>query len=47
MLRRDEGNWSNFWGALSEDGFYARSHDYMGIVAESIRYVRLGIFTQF
>uniref|UniRef100_A0A6J0SN88 Procollagen-lysine,2-oxoglutarate 5-dioxygenase 1 n=1 Tax=Pogona vitticeps TaxID=103695 RepID=A0A6J0SN88_9SAUR len=24
--------WSNFWGALSADGFYARSEDYMDIV---------------
>ena len=24
--------WSNFWGALSADGFYARSPDYMEIV---------------
>lgn len=31
--------WSNFWGALSEKGFYARSHDYMDIVKNNIRYV--------
>uniref|UniRef100_A0A8C8RQX8 Procollagen-lysine,2-oxoglutarate 5-dioxygenase 1 n=1 Tax=Pelusios castaneus TaxID=367368 RepID=A0A8C8RQX8_9SAUR len=24
--------WSNFWGALSPDGYYARSEDYMDIV---------------
>lgn len=24
--------WSNFWGALSSDGFYARSEDYVDIV---------------
>ncbi|XP_037038309.1 procollagen-lysine,2-oxoglutarate 5-dioxygenase isoform X2 [Bradysia coprophila] len=29
--------WSNFWGALSEKGFYARSHDYMDIVKDNIR----------
>ena len=24
--------WSNFWGALSDQGFYARSDDYIDIV---------------
>lgn len=24
--------WSNFWGALSDGGYYARSHDYVDIV---------------
>ena len=24
--------WSNFWGALGSDGFYARSRDYLAIV---------------
>merc|ERR1711976_323559 len=24
--------WSNFWGALSNDGWYARSQDYMNIL---------------
>lgn len=24
--------WSTFWGAINEDGFYARSSDYMDIV---------------
>lgn len=24
--------WSNFWGALSADGYYARSEDYVDIV---------------
>jgi len=24
--------WSNFWGALSTTGFYARSEDYMEII---------------
>ncbi|KAH8411190.1 hypothetical protein KR222_010054, partial [Zaprionus bogoriensis] len=32
--------WSNFWGALSEGGFYARSHDYVDIVKRDL----LGIF---
>ncbi|XP_052126964.1 procollagen-lysine,2-oxoglutarate 5-dioxygenase 1 [Frankliniella occidentalis] len=32
MLTRPYKAWSNFWGALSTDGFYARSTDYMEIV---------------
>ncbi|KAL4090405.1 hypothetical protein QTP88_025251 [Uroleucon formosanum] len=32
MLTRPFKAWSNFWGALSSEGFYARSHDYMDIV---------------
>ncbi|XP_050059539.1 procollagen-lysine,2-oxoglutarate 5-dioxygenase isoform X1 [Aphis gossypii] len=32
MLTRPFKAWSNFWGALSKDGFYARSLDYMDIV---------------
>lgn len=38
MIRPGEV-WSNFWGALSEKGFYARSHDYMDIAKDNIRYV--------
>lgn len=37
LLRRHKEVWSNFWGALGENGFYARSHDYMAIVEEEIR----------
>ncbi|EDV97127.1 GH16659, partial [Drosophila grimshawi] len=32
--------WSNFWGALSENGYYARSHDYVDIVKRDL----IGIF---
>uniref|UniRef100_T1IVE2 Fe2OG dioxygenase domain-containing protein n=1 Tax=Strigamia maritima TaxID=126957 RepID=T1IVE2_STRMM len=32
LLVRPSKVWSNFWGALSPDGFYARSSDYMEIV---------------
>uniref|UniRef100_UPI00398E53FD procollagen-lysine,2-oxoglutarate 5-dioxygenase 2 isoform X1 n=1 Tax=Pristiophorus japonicus TaxID=55135 RepID=UPI00398E53FD len=32
--------WSNFWGALSPDGFYARSEDYVDIVEGS----RVGVW---
>jgi procollagen-lysine,2-oxoglutarate 5-dioxygenase len=32
MLIRPYAAWSNFWGMLSSDGFYARSPDYMDIV---------------
>ncbi|XP_062554119.1 procollagen-lysine,2-oxoglutarate 5-dioxygenase [Armigeres subalbatus] len=36
MLNRPEKVWSNFWGALSSQGFYARSNDYMDIVWRKI-----------
>ncbi|XP_053908692.1 multifunctional procollagen lysine hydroxylase and glycosyltransferase LH3-like [Cuculus canorus] len=32
LLSRPGRLWSNFWGALSPDGFYARSPDYVDIV---------------
>lgn len=32
MLVRPYKAWSNFWGALTSEGFYARSNDYMDIV---------------
>uniref|UniRef100_A0A1L8E427 procollagen-lysine 5-dioxygenase n=1 Tax=Nyssomyia neivai TaxID=330878 RepID=A0A1L8E427_9DIPT len=32
MLTRPNDAWSNFWGALNEQGYYARSHDYLDIV---------------
>eukprot|EP00096_Caligus_rogercresseyi_P014237 TRINITY_DN6735_c0_g1_i1.p1 TRINITY_DN6735_c0_g1~~TRINITY_DN6735_c0_g1_i1.p1 ORF type:complete len:724 (-),score=173.44 TRINITY_DN6735_c0_g1_i1:465-2636(-) len=32
MLLRPYKAWSNFWGALSSEGFYARSSDYMSII---------------
>ncbi|XP_067005007.1 procollagen-lysine,2-oxoglutarate 5-dioxygenase isoform X2 [Anabrus simplex] len=32
LLLRPYKAWSNFWGALSSDGFYARSMDYMEII---------------
>ncbi|CAF94612.1 unnamed protein product, partial [Tetraodon nigroviridis] len=32
MLTRAGRLWSNFWGALSPDGYYARSEDYVDIV---------------
>ncbi|KAK1157360.1 procollagen-lysine,2-oxoglutarate 5-dioxygenase 1-like isoform X2 [Acipenser oxyrinchus oxyrinchus] len=32
MISRNGKLWSNFWGALSADGFYARSEDYVDIV---------------
>lgn len=36
VLTRPEKVWSNFWGALSSQGFYARSTDYMDIVGRKI-----------
>ncbi|PNF43292.1 Procollagen-lysine,2-oxoglutarate 5-dioxygenase 3 [Cryptotermes secundus] len=32
LLLRPYKAWSNFWGALTADGFYARSMDYMEII---------------
>ncbi|XP_071656229.1 multifunctional procollagen lysine hydroxylase and glycosyltransferase LH3 isoform X2 [Patagioenas fasciata] len=32
LLSRPGQLWSNFWGALSPDGYYARSQDYVDIV---------------
>ncbi|XP_055697563.1 procollagen-lysine,2-oxoglutarate 5-dioxygenase isoform X2 [Phlebotomus papatasi] len=32
MFTRPNDAWSNFWGALSDQGYYARSHDYLDIV---------------
>uniref|UniRef100_A0A224XJ30 procollagen-lysine 5-dioxygenase n=1 Tax=Panstrongylus lignarius TaxID=156445 RepID=A0A224XJ30_9HEMI len=32
LLVRTYKAWSNFWGSLNSDGFYARSFDYMDIV---------------
>ncbi|CAH8460793.1 unnamed protein product [Dicrocoelium dendriticum] len=32
MLSRREKLWSNFWGALSQNGYYERSNDYIDIV---------------
>ncbi|MEE6485250.1 hypothetical protein FKM82_014228 [Ascaphus truei] len=32
LVSRLENLWSNFWGALNSDGFYARSEDYIDIV---------------
>uniref|UniRef100_A0A3Q2QZV8 Procollagen-lysine, 2-oxoglutarate 5-dioxygenase 1a n=1 Tax=Fundulus heteroclitus TaxID=8078 RepID=A0A3Q2QZV8_FUNHE len=32
MITRGGRLWSNFWGALSADGYYARSEDYVDIV---------------
>lgn len=40
MLKRPGKAWSNFWGALSSDGFYARSEDYMDI----IEYKKVGLW---
>ncbi|KAL2103375.1 hypothetical protein ACEWY4_000243 [Coilia grayii] len=32
MMTKPGKLWTNFWGALSEDGYYARSEDYVDIV---------------
>ncbi|XP_059611971.1 procollagen-lysine,2-oxoglutarate 5-dioxygenase [Phlebotomus argentipes] len=37
LLPRPNDAWSNFWGALSDQGYYARSHDYLDIVNNNKR----------
>ncbi|XP_076236667.1 procollagen lysyl hydroxylase [Calliopsis andreniformis] len=37
LLVRPYKMWSNFWGAIMDDGFYARSFDYMEIVKNERR----------
>ncbi|CAK9826971.1 Procollagen-lysine,2-oxoglutarate 5-dioxygenase [Anthophora retusa] len=37
LLVRPSKMWSNFWGAIMDDGFYARSFDYMEIVKNERR----------
>ncbi|KAK7471384.1 hypothetical protein BaRGS_00035990, partial [Batillaria attramentaria] len=34
MLTRPYKLWSNFWGALGKEGYYARSEDYMDLVED-------------
>lgn len=41
MVVRTGKAWSNFWGGLSNTGFYARSEDYMDIVDYLKVYVAL------
>jgi procollagen-lysine,2-oxoglutarate 5-dioxygenase len=40
LLVRSNQLWSNFWGALSSEGYYSRSHDYIQIVKRE----RLGVW---
>ncbi|XP_076320544.1 LOW QUALITY PROTEIN: procollagen lysyl hydroxylase [Tachypleus tridentatus] len=37
LLTRPNKLWSNFWGALSSDGYYSRSSDYLEIVKNNRR----------
>ncbi|XP_014782723.1 multifunctional procollagen lysine hydroxylase and glycosyltransferase LH3 [Octopus bimaculoides] len=37
MVARPGKFWSNFWGAISNDGYYARSEDYLDIVDSTRR----------
>ena len=32
LVKQYGASWANFWGALSDDGWYARSQDYLNIV---------------
>lgn len=40
LLTRPGKLWSNFWGSLTPDGYYARSHDYINLIKGE----RLGIW---
>ncbi|XP_028982251.1 procollagen-lysine,2-oxoglutarate 5-dioxygenase 1-like [Diachasma alloeum] len=37
LLVREEQTWSNFWGAVADNGYYARSTDYMDIIQNKRR----------
>lgn len=37
LLVRPEQTWSNFWGAIADNGYYARSSDYMEIIQNKRR----------
>lgn len=39
LLGKPNKLWTNFWGAVASDGFYARSRDYFQIVEMKRRYV--------
>lgn len=39
LLVRPEKMFSNFWGELASDGFYARSRDYIAIISHERRCV--------
>lgn len=41
LMIRPYQAWSNFWGSLTSDGFYARSIDYMEIVQNKRRSVNI------
>lgn len=38
IMTKEGKLWSNFWGATGEDGYYARSRDYLAIVQRERRY---------
>jgi len=40
MMTVHERLWSNFWGAIGDDGYYARADDYVDIV----KYNRMGVW---
>jgi hypothetical protein len=44
LLLRPYKAWSNFWGTLTADGFYARSMDYMEIIHNNRRWVLCLVF---
>lgn len=39
MLKQPYKSRSNFWGALSKDGFYVQPFDYMDIINHNKKYV--------
>ena len=39
IMTKDGKMWSNFWGSIGSDGYYARSRDYIAIVQNQRKYV--------
>uniref|UniRef100_A0A8C1RNS9 Procollagen-lysine,2-oxoglutarate 5-dioxygenase 1 n=1 Tax=Cyprinus carpio TaxID=7962 RepID=A0A8C1RNS9_CYPCA len=44
MMSKPGRLWTNFWGALSADGYYARSEDYVDIVQGRLECISLGLW---
>lgn len=40
LLTRPQKLWSNFWGSLTSEGYYARSHDYIDLIRQD----RMGLW---
>ena len=36
IVSHDGSLWSNFWGAVNEDGYYSRALDYVNVVNRQV-----------